>query len=189
MTSSGAPTPRASPRTNVVLPAPISPWSSRRSPRLRCTARRSAAASVASGDPVDTSREVVVATLTHRDLAPVRAHHHDPAVAREPAHLPEALRQRRPAADELHLLAAGERPFGTRFSSPRDGVEPQPGPHAGRCRELVQLPDEAIADVAAAETGRRQLRAQAQPRPRPAPRHGGTAQGPRDPDGPPRSGG
>src|SRR5437660_1563672 len=101
--------PAARPRTNVVLPAPISPSSSRRSPRRTWRARRAAAASVASGRSVTSSREVVVATLLHLDLLAGSVEHDHAAVARQLADRTHRFGQRRSAAHQLDLLAAGQR--------------------------------------------------------------------------------
>src|SRR5215831_12404830 len=99
----------ARPRTKVVLPAPISPSSASRSPRRTWRARRAAAASVASGVAVTSSREVVVATLLHLDRTAPAVHDDHAAVARQLADRLDAGGQRGTAAHELDLLAAGQR--------------------------------------------------------------------------------
>src|SRR6266567_8248372 len=109
------PSPRARPRTKVVLPAPRGPSSSRRSPRLRRWARFSAAASVASGECVSRSAEVVVAALA------LLAVDQDPAAGGEgPDHGQLGPGLARPGADELHLLAACESLLQARPGRDRD---------------------------------------------------------------------
>src|SRR5215510_12022221 len=129
MTSPDAPIPRARPLTKVVLPAPSGPLRRTRSPRRTWRANRAAAASVSSGDLVITSREpawrrrgagwwglreVIVATFLHFKLAALSVHQHHSSVRRQLAHPVQPRRKRRPAADELHLLAVGHRVLGRR---------------------------------------------------------------------------
>src|SRR5437588_5246111 len=105
MTCAAVPRPRARPRTKVVLPAPRGPSRRSRSPRRRCRARRSAAASVASGERVMTSAEVLVAALALLTVD------QDPAVVGERADHGQRPGGARPGAHQLHLLPTRERLF------------------------------------------------------------------------------
>src|SRR5919197_1893990 len=175
MTSAATPMPRARPRTNVVLPAPRPPPSRSRSPAARWAPSRSPAASVSSGDSVTRSRKVVPPPVGDVDAVALAVQHHDRSVAGQLADGVEAGRERRGThADELHLLPARDRLERRRALGRGHPCQVQARPDAGRKGELVELAQQPVRDVAAAEAGRAQLGPQRQAGPRPGPLEPGT---------------
>src|ERR1700674_3566248 len=110
-TSAGDPAPRATPRTNVVLPAPRSPSSRSRSPCRSWRPKLSPAASVSAAELVTTSSKVVVAAQVKPERRAVGADHPDRGVLREDAQREQAGAPNHvfgTDANQLGLLAARE---------------------------------------------------------------------------------
>src|SRR6266702_7655783 len=108
-TGASEPVPRATPRTNVVFPAPSSPLSRTRSPLRRRRPSSSPAASVSSA--ADVSRKVVVAEVMELQRRAVCTEHLDRGVVGEIPEWPQAGGADgvlRPDANQLGLLAAGQ---------------------------------------------------------------------------------
>src|SRR3982074_1132869 len=122
-TGADEPMPRATPRTNVVFPAPSSPVSRTRSPGRRRLPKRSPKASVSAGDFVTWSRKVVIAAEPHFHRLATGVHDHDRGILGE-----EAERSQSGAVDqlfgtdthELGFFAAGQRVLPGRPFSDRD---------------------------------------------------------------------
>src|SRR5712692_501137 len=109
-TAAAEPTPRAMPRTKVVLAAPSSPFRRIRSPLRRRRPSCSPAASVSSG--ADVSREVVVATQPQLHRLFIGSDHHHRAVIGQATDWLKAEsfdQVVRSGANELGLLPARER--------------------------------------------------------------------------------
>src|SRR6266852_1396205 len=106
-TCSSDPVPRATPRTNVVLPEPSGPARRTRSPAFKRDPVSSPSASVSAAEAVVTSRKVVVATP--RNLGSFEIHRALPREhpdGGEPGASNDVLG---PHAHELHLLPARQR--------------------------------------------------------------------------------
>src|SRR5712692_8190694 len=167
-TAAAEPTPRAMPRTKVVLPAPSSPFRRTRSPLRRRRPSSSPAASVSSA--ADVSREVVVATSPQLDKHPVRADHlHNRLFSQ----LSDRMQAEPPdqvfgaGADQLDLLPTRERVRQGRPGGQRDIGAADDGAGAREGGELLHLPQQAVGDVAAAQPGLVQKLPFLQKRPQP----------------------
>src|SRR5437899_12600914 len=152
-TGAADPVPRAIPRTNVVLPAPSSPFRRTRSPRRRRRPSSSPAPSVWAGDEV--SREVVVANEPHLHRFLVWADHSNLGVACERADGSHARLLDHgfgASAHKLGLLTARERVQGGRALSHGHlrGTDDASAP--GELRELLHLTYQAVRDVATTES-------------------------------------
>src|SRR5438445_10722789 len=153
-TAADEPVPRAIPRTNVVFPAPSSPFKRTRSPLRRRRPSSSPMASVSSGAEV--SRKVVVAGGIELHRRAVGAKHLDGRVVGEIPERPQACAAEnifRADADKLCLLAAGQRLLERRCFRDRNLGGADDATRAGKGDELVHLAQEAVGDVAAAESG------------------------------------
>src|SRR6266851_818780 len=148
-TCSSDPVPRATPRTNVVLPEPSGPASSTRSPAFKRDPVSSPSSSVSAAEAVVTSRKVVVATPCHLGAFEI-----DRALAREHADVDEpspANHVLRPHAHELHLLPARQRVLDRRSRRDRDIAGAEVASAARHLRELFHLPSKTVRNIAAAQ--------------------------------------
>src|SRR6266446_10845133 len=148
-TCSSDPVPRATPRTNVVLPEPSGPASSTRSPAFKRDPVSSPSASVSAAEAVVTSRKVVVATPGN-----LGAFENHCALPREDADggQPGAAHDvLGPHAHELHLLPARQRVLERCSRSERDVAGAEVAPAARHLRELFHLPSKTVRNIAAAQ--------------------------------------
>src|SRR5258708_19695653 len=146
--------PRATPRTNVVFPAPSSPVSRTRSPTRRRLPKRSPKASVSAGDLVTWSRKVVVAAEPHFHRMAVGAHDHDRGVLREDAQRSQAgpLDQNFwTDAHELGFFPAGQRVLQGRPVGDRNVGAADNASGARKGGKFLHLAHEPVGDVATAE--------------------------------------
>src|SRR5579864_2035615 len=150
------PVPRATPRTNVVLPAPSSPLSRTISPRRSLSPSASPADSVYAGEVVIRSRKVVVAALAQRQVGAVGPDHADRASG---GHDPDRVEPRVDEvglgayADELGFLSAGKGVLDRGPRRPRHFGRADDAAVARNRGELLHLSQQPVRDVAAAELG------------------------------------
>src|SRR5712692_6073578 len=148
-TCSSDPVPRATPRTNVVLPDPRGPASSTRSPAFRRDPVSSPSASVSTAEAVVTSRKVIVATPCNLGAFEIHGalprEHPD---CGEPGTANDVLT---PHAHELHLLPARQRVFERCSRRDRDVVGAEVASAARHLRELFHLANKAVRNIAAAQ--------------------------------------
>src|SRR5713101_4899992 len=148
-TCSSDPVPRATPRTNVVLPEPSGPASSTRSPAFKREPVSSPSASVSAAEAVVTSRKVVVATPRNLSTCEInRALPREHADGGEPGAANDVLR---PHAHELRLLSARERVIEGRSRRDRDIAGAEVASTARHLRELFHLPNKTVRNIAAAQ--------------------------------------
>src|SRR5713226_648483 len=151
-TGAADPMPLAIPRTNVVLPAPSSPLMRTRSPWRRRRPSSSPTASVSSGDEV--SSEVVVATHPELEITTVRADHADVWIYCHHADRPHAGVDHpvlRPDAHELGLFPTCQGILDRRARSHRHVCGTNHASHPGRSGIFLQLANQPVRDVAAAQ--------------------------------------
>src|SRR5712692_1507576 len=148
------PVPWVTPRTNVVLPAPSSPVSRTTSPTPIRAPSCLPSSSVSAGEFVTRSGKVVVARAAQDDRCAAGVHYLDDAVGGQLAHRLQArlLEECLGAdADELGLLAAGQRIFQRSPRRPRHVLGPDHAADSRHGGEFLHLADEAVRDVAAAQ--------------------------------------
>src|SRR5260370_31375382 len=146
-TCSSDPVPRATPRTNVVLPEPRGPARSTRSPAFRRDPVSSPSASVSAAESVVTSRKVVVTAPCY--LGAFEIHHalrREHADRGEPGAANDVLR---PHAHEAHLLPARQRVLERCPHCDRDVAGAEVASAARHLRELFHLPNKTIRNIAA----------------------------------------
>src|SRR2546428_5977803 len=139
-TVAAEPVPRATPRTNVVFPAPSSPLSRTRSPLRRRRPSSSPAASVPSAAEV--SRKVVVTEVIELQRGAVYTEHLDGRVVGEIPERPQsgvADGILGPDAHQLGLLAAGESLLDGRTIRGRNLTSADHATFARQGDELVHL--------------------------------------------------
>src|SRR5258706_9706098 len=148
-TCSSDPVPRATPRTNVVLPEPSGPASNTRSPAFKRDPVSSPSASVSAAEAVVTSRKVVVATLPNVGAFEIHGAllREDPDGG-EPRATNDVLG---PHAHELHLLPAGQRVLERCSRSDGHVAGAEVASAARHLGELFHLPRKTIRNIAAAQ--------------------------------------